>query len=412
MHENDQDDIEQLISDLYSDASQEQPSSELDEKIVSAAKKELQQQSVEDNSGKNAGLFSGKWSGPVSLAAVIVLSVTVVVTIEKERPYSLTSPPEVNPPTVQTEESREHKPIPQVLEAKKQNERPVLAKKKFKESMNEKPVSEPEVLALMQQVRPEPEKVEKQARPEPKADTESGVASRSIPAAVDKDKKFARITSEIAVGKNEEKASGSGIVATLPSSPPPSSSPSFSSPKPVRKLVTTDRPATVSSASEPEKVEQAAEDAGSVESVAAEAESVELADADVKTKDTETMPAEQLAASGAMAARSDKMELSPVQTFATGENRSQQKDQDNCSALSIGVCLSSRSCVVEPDTGSQQYLCRRAKNSCESDFSQLVDKAEVCEAKDGCKYQPAKCFCPPGIECVCGGGPPAMCIPE
>ena len=101
MQDHDQDTDDKYLSDIYASLKQEQPSSEQDEKILAAARKEV----VTDNAvvtksnsslipKKAAGPFSGRWAVPVSLAAVIVLSVTLVVMIERERPYSLTGMPE------------------------------------------------------------------------------------------------------------------------------------------------------------------------------------------------------------------------------------------------------------------------------------------------------------------------------
>jgi hypothetical protein len=101
MQDHDQDTDDKYLSDIYASLKQEQPSCEQDEKILAAARKPVATDDAavaKSNSSlipkKAAGPFSGRWAVPVSLAAVIVLSVTVVVMIERERPYSLTSEPE------------------------------------------------------------------------------------------------------------------------------------------------------------------------------------------------------------------------------------------------------------------------------------------------------------------------------
>ena len=95
MQDNDRDEDDKYLSDLYSELSQEQPSASLDEKILSQARHEVTEQKTsgvetgvqgESFPKKGAGPFSGRWTAPVSLAAVIVLSVTVVVMIERDRP--------------------------------------------------------------------------------------------------------------------------------------------------------------------------------------------------------------------------------------------------------------------------------------------------------------------------------------
>ncbi|KPJ96608.1 MAG: hypothetical protein AMJ55_01900 [Gammaproteobacteria bacterium SG8_15] len=101
MQDHDEDTDDKYLSDIYASLKQEQPSSEQDEKILAAARKPVATDDAavtKSNSSlipkKAAGPFSGRWAVPVSLAAVIVLSVTLVVMIERERPYSLTSEPE------------------------------------------------------------------------------------------------------------------------------------------------------------------------------------------------------------------------------------------------------------------------------------------------------------------------------
>lgn len=101
MQDHDQDTDDKYLSEIYASLKQEQPSSEQDEKILAAARKEVVTDNAVVTKGdsslipkKAAGPFSGRWAVPVSLAAVIVLSVTLVVMIERERPYSLTSMPE------------------------------------------------------------------------------------------------------------------------------------------------------------------------------------------------------------------------------------------------------------------------------------------------------------------------------
>ena len=34
-----------------------------------------------------------------------------------------------------------------------------------------------------------------------------------------------------------------------------------------------------------------------------------------------------------------------------------------------------------------------------------------CLARSSCKYVPAEsCYCPPGVQCICGGGAPPDCV--
>jgi len=105
MQDHDKDVDDEYFSELYASLKPEQPSSELDEKILKEAREATVTNDVRELIPKKAGgPFSGKWSVPVSLAAVMVLSVTVVVMIEHDRPYSLTSLPE---PTRQEQQVQE-----------------------------------------------------------------------------------------------------------------------------------------------------------------------------------------------------------------------------------------------------------------------------------------------------------------
>lgn len=70
-------------------------------------------------------------------------------------------------------------------------------------------------------------------------------------------------------------------------------------------------------------------------------------------------------------------------------------------------CLnSSQNTLVLSDRG---YSCQRASNQCDDNFRQAVDGAEVCTAKAGCEFLTGFCYCPPNVQCVCGGGPPSQC---
>lgn len=83
----------------------------------------------------------------------------------------------------------------------------------------------------------------------------------------------------------------------------------------------------------------------------------------------------------------------------------------SCAETSIKVCGKSPNCMVEQKPDGK-YLCRDAANSCETGFVQEGGKAmaKVCNDKPGCTFDPGKCYCPPGVTCVCGGGAPASCV--
>jgi hypothetical protein len=94
-----------------------------------------------------------------------------------------------------------------------------------------------------------------------------------------------------------------------------------------------------------------------------------------------------------------------------------------CNDMTAAQCLLATGCVLEAvPKGDPGYVCREAKGPCEggvSQFPPLIFKAD-CEARPGCRYVPADCFCPTAqtrvpstsavaINCSCGGGPPHRC---
>lgn len=81
----------------------------------------------------------------------------------------------------------------------------------------------------------------------------------------------------------------------------------------------------------------------------------------------------------------------------------------SCSQLTEQECFSSAACTLTRNETGNGYQCRPAKDHCELLFRQSDGTKEICEAKAGCTYVPASCYCPPGVTCVCGGGEPAQC---
>jgi hypothetical protein len=98
------------LSDIYTQFSREEPSDELDDRVLSAAKKAVASEKAAAK--KVRGPFSGQWRVPVSLAAVIVLSVIVVVTIEREHFDTLTSAPEQSIVQPEAPPATDHDDVP------------------------------------------------------------------------------------------------------------------------------------------------------------------------------------------------------------------------------------------------------------------------------------------------------------
>ena len=93
---------------------------------------------------------------------------------------------------------------------------------------------------------------------------------------------------------------------------------------------------------------------------------------------------------------------------------SAQVSSDPCQFYSETECIESSVCKLVPmlDAPKGQYACRRNRNACEEDFIQSRSGKVSCESKAHCSYQPGSCYCPPGLQCRCGGGRPAMCVPS
>jgi hypothetical protein len=99
-------------------------------------------------------------------------------------------------------------------------------------------------------------------------------------------------------------------------------------------------------------------------------------------------------------------------SFALGA-RAQQGDP--CAALSELACARSSACKLVQAQPERRggYVCRSNANRCEDGFVQRGDRnKETCEARSGCAFRFPDCYCPPDLNCRCGGGRPAMCVPS
>lgn len=81
-----------------------------------------------------------------------------------------------------------------------------------------------------------------------------------------------------------------------------------------------------------------------------------------------------------------------------------------CGLMSQGQCLASQRCVLDQND-NKGYFCREAKGDCEIGFIQAGegDPKASCNRTKGCQYVGASCFCPQGVQCICGGGKPSSC---
>ncbi len=83
--------------------------------------------------------------------------------------------------------------------------------------------------------------------------------------------------------------------------------------------------------------------------------------------------------------------------------------QGACATRSELACLDSPDCTLQLE--GDNYSCVDPANDCEVGFVQGDGTRESCD-QPGCDFVPAQCYCPPGLTCVCGGGPPAQCVPS
>lgn len=88
------------------------------------------------------------------------------------------------------------------------------------------------------------------------------------------------------------------------------------------------------------------------------------------------------------------------------------QDSKPCSESSELECIHSPKCTLVQTAQHGGYVCRAAQGHCEEGFLQAGDGdiRKNCEARRGCEFKPASCYCPPNVDCRCGGGPPAQCV--
>ena len=442
MSEHDKDKDEQYISELYSALSNESTPEELDKKILSEARQAVDADANKASAGfkptNKKGSFLGQWGAPVSLAAVILLSVTVVVTIEKERPYELTSDPSRSISSLQEGNKQSGKSSADSNEERQGQEQLIEKEKRLavlsqvqKQAQKEKRT--PDELAMLsgsQGVKTEATAESKKAK------------VKLFTATVPKDKrpeepagKLSRIQSRTQLAKpapvlaNPVERQRAEKLNTEPENRLKSAA------KPARRI--SRLTAEDSSASSPEpKVEsetiefktqataEAASAAALIEPEAAAEKSAAIAPGSQQVI-AEEVPGLSVGKSDQLRIRSfsgsresdldSAIPNSGVASAAFAVSEPQSTLQVQCEELASGDCLASRQCVLQRAKGYENYdidsvyECRANQNQCEEGFSQAADSEESCIARDGCLYQEADCFCLPGEICVCEGGTPARC---
>jgi hypothetical protein len=89
------------------------------------------------------------------------------------------------------------------------------------------------------------------------------------------------------------------------------------------------------------------------------------------------------------------------------------EEPKTCATATELQCIESERCtLVQPEATQQVHLPRRRQplRSRHRQGGGGGDIKQQCESKPGCEFHNASCYCPPNVNCVCGGGPPAQCV--
>ncbi|HEY5602153.1 MAG TPA: hypothetical protein VIM41_03515 [Gammaproteobacteria bacterium] len=376
MQDHDQEPDDKFLSELYTGLSQEQPRAELDAKILAEAREVVATGKLEQYAARKAsGPFQGRWTVPVSLAAVIVLSVTVVVMIERERPYSLTSSPEtprIEPATQQSQaiqsELSQAGETQAGIEAQPAERLPKKALT-ADQSREESTESDRTQAAREKQMDDRPLSA---LAPAPVAES-SATENRAAVMA-----KKAAPLSQTEAKTEAEKPEPAPAAAAKPSVPVQ------------------------------EEMAQAAVPADAVAETGANRsrQMQDLAAAPVEKKISGSQSA------GSVASKAPEDAEGIAHSPAVMSPAAIEHQHPLCLQMTEQACLASTECVLQQQADSKSYQCRAVQNACERGFAQSLHNQEDCERNPQCQFIPADCYCPPGAQCVCGGGAPAMCVPK
>jgi hypothetical protein len=82
-------------------------------------------------------------------------------------------------------------------------------------------------------------------------------------------------------------------------------------------------------------------------------------------------------------------------------------DERSCGAFDQGECMREQFCAYDG------HDCVETADPCEISWDELEGTRYACERMTGCIYIPAEpCYCPPDVDCDCGGGAPQRCVSE
>jgi hypothetical protein len=68
-------------------------------------------------------------------------------------------------------------------------------------------------------------------------------------------------------------------------------------------------------------------------------------------------------------------------------------------------------CMQEPTCAYAGLRCEITDDACEIAWDELAGTEAQCETLAGCTYEAREnCYCPPEVDCDCGGGAPQRCL--
>ncbi|MDH5324120.1 MAG: hypothetical protein OEZ68_14015 [Gammaproteobacteria bacterium] len=393
----DHNDTERRLSELYRLTSREQPSAQLDDAILKRAQAEAK--SIKSNSP-----FGSHWSIPMSMAAVLVLSVSILLTIDRESPQLIDRSPEPLPletfnepvspsadpsvaKTVTSQPSQHLMPhtTPGPDDSPSTEENQTF----HTETQQDKQSGIMQADNLEQTPHAEMAKSKQAAKQKPAKDSDVTAASPpalslKIPHAAESKKRASTQASE-----RREKALTRSYVPGEPHTPELSRS---------REAKQDSMGLTPQTSAQP---------TAPIPRVTAPTSMLESESAPMAA---ESFVAEN-PASALELTSTESMTPAPAPAPATPQTQTQTQAfaaANGCHRLSQSACLNSDRCVLE-QTNPRSYRCRAAGNHCELNFFQDLDEAASCETKPGCEFVKARCYCAPGKTCSCTGGTPALC---
>ncbi|WP_455203440.1 hypothetical protein [Kaarinaea lacus] len=370
----DNDEWDKNLSQLYQQASQEQPAAHVDAAILAAARREVQRKP------KAFSPFTNHWMLSASIAAVVVLSVSVVTVINKQSHEKLPFAEDTvneklseSTPSQEPQESLALAPLPRKQDRSVATTAPQKKKGVIGSSTELRTpaaaVDESEPLRLADSASKKSAKP-RPAEPSPQSpDTADAPQNQQTQPQGTED----RLAFAPAETKPEPKPkTAASEVAATPTAPPPTSA----------NVSESSTIATAESQSAPVR-ESSSQQA---QTVVAESAAASIAE--------ETPPSQNVSEAAGLFSSAQSLSMS-----------------FGCNAMNQQQCLQSPQCILERlEEEAPPYHCRQAQNECEFGFLQYTPQRQSCEAKPNCKFVAANCYCPPGDDCQCQGGTPAQCV--